>query len=81
MYALQADSDLSLGAQLDQVARAWQARPRKPNQEVTAGHRGLSAEQVYRTLLALAADVELLQGKVFETWWLDLASTALMLHS
>lgn len=81
MDSLQNDSGLSLDAQLDQVARAWRARPRKPNQEATAGHRGLSAEQVYRTLLALAADVELLQGKVFETWWLDLASAALVLHS
>lgn len=81
MDSLQTDADLSLDAQLEQVARAWLARPRKPSQKLTSGHRGLSAEQVYRTLLALAADVELLKGEIFENWWLDLASAALMLHS
>lgn len=67
--------------ELDQIFHAWESRPRKPKKEAIAGQRGLSAAQVHRTLLALAADVELLQGRTFEAWWLDLASAALALHS
>lgn len=75
------DSDSSSQVQFSRVLRAWEGKPRRPQAEAFAGQWDVSAMQVYRTLLALAADVHLLRGKVLEAWSLDLASAALMLHS
>lgn len=60
---------------------AWMSKPPKPNFEAMSEQRDLSATQVHRILLALAADTDFLRADRMNAWSIDLASAAFALHA
>lgn len=60
---------------------AWMVKPPRPDAEALSDLRDLSASQVHRMLLALAADTEFLRADRLEAWSLDLSCATLALHA
>lgn len=59
----------------------WLSLPPRPKVDSFADSRDLAPTQVHRLLLALAADAEFLRADRADAWSLDLATSALTLHS